>query len=134
MIEYNKNFDDNSILSFFIKPQNDPARGQVQFYYNLIVNSFEKGNSPCTQEFPESRIKRQIVDHYFKNICNISSYYVIFRVEIASPNSNHIRHQIQTNDIDIELSKVSQTHKKHTTAKLTKNKFNIQKRCIFNHP
>ena len=38
MIEYSKNFDDNSILPFFIKPQNDPSRGQVQFCYNLIRN------------------------------------------------------------------------------------------------
>ena len=53
MIEYNKNFDDKSILTFFIKPQNDPARGEVQFCYNLIVNVFEKGNSPCKQEFLE---------------------------------------------------------------------------------
>ena len=46
MIENNKNFDDYSTLPFFIKPQNDPARGQVQFCMNLIVNLFEKGNSP----------------------------------------------------------------------------------------
>ena len=42
MIEYDKKFDDNSILSFFIKPLNDPSRGQVQFCHNLIVNLFEK--------------------------------------------------------------------------------------------
>ena len=31
MIQYDKNFDDNSILSFVIpaRGQNDPARGQV---------------------------------------------------------------------------------------------------------
>ena len=58
MIEYNENFDNNSILPFFIKPQNNPARGQVQVCYNLFVNLFEKGNSPCKQEFPEVRIKQ----------------------------------------------------------------------------
>ena len=47
MIEYDKSFDDNSILPFFIKPLNDPFRGQVQFCHNLIVNLFEKGVSPC---------------------------------------------------------------------------------------
>ena len=53
MIEYNENFDNNSILPFFIKSQNDPARGQVQFCNNLIVSLIEKGKSPCKQEFPE---------------------------------------------------------------------------------
>ena len=37
MIEYDKSFDDNSILHFIIYPQNDPAREQVQFFHNLIV-------------------------------------------------------------------------------------------------
>ena len=64
MIEYNKIFDDNSILKFFIKPQNDPTRGQIQFCHNLIVNLFEKGISPYKQEFTEVEIKRQILDHY----------------------------------------------------------------------
>ena len=66
MIHYNEKFDDNSILRFFIKPQNDPARGQTHFCYNLIVNLFEKRNSPCEQDFPEVRIKRQILDPYHK--------------------------------------------------------------------
>ena len=57
MIEDKEYFDDNSIISFFIQPQTDHARGQVQFCLNLIVNLFEKGNSPCKQEFLEVRIK-----------------------------------------------------------------------------
>ena len=36
MIEYNKSFDDNSILPFFINPQNYPSRGQIQFCHNLV--------------------------------------------------------------------------------------------------
>ena len=51
MIEDNKNFNENLILTCFNKPQNEPARGQVQFCYNLIVNFFEKGNSPYKQGF-----------------------------------------------------------------------------------
>ena len=90
MIEYNGNFYDKSKLPFFIKPQNDPSRGQVQLCHNLIVNLFEKGISPRKQEFPEEvQIKRQIVDHYRKHICNITSHYVIFTIEIASPKLNH---------------------------------------------
>ena len=43
---------------------------------------FKKGSSPCKQEFSEIRLKRQILDHYLKGICNI------------------------TNDIDVEFSKL----------------------------
>ena len=106
MIEYNENFDNNSILPFFIKRQNDPSRGHVQFCYNLIANLFEKRNSPCKQEFPEVKIERQILDHFLKGICNITSFYGIFTIEIESPQPNHIKYQIQTDDRDIEFSKV----------------------------
>ena len=112
MIEYGKNFDNNSVLPFFIKPQNDPSGGQVQFCHNLIVNLFEKGISPCKQEFPEVQIKRKILDHYLKDISNITSHYGIYTIEIASPKQNHLKHQIQTDDIDIEFSKVLQNTKK----------------------
>ena len=47
MIEYTKNFDDKSILPFFIKPESDLARGEVQFYNNLIPYLFEKCYIPC---------------------------------------------------------------------------------------
>ena len=105
MIEYNENFDNNSILPFFKKPLNDPFRGKVQFCYNLIVYLLEKGVSPCKQEFPEVQIKRQILDHNLKDIYNITSLYGMFTIEIASPKLNHKKHQIRTEDIDIEFSK-----------------------------
>ena len=35
----------------------------------------------------------------------MTSYYGIFTIENASSKSNHIKHQIQTDDIDIEFSK-----------------------------
>ena len=68
-IQYDKNFEDDSLFTFAIHPQNDPARGQVQFSHNLITNLFEKVNNLCTQEFPEIRIRRQILDHYTKQTC-----------------------------------------------------------------
>ena len=73
---------------------------------NLIVNFFEKGISPCKPEFPEVQIKRQSLDHYLKDICNIASPYGIFTIKIASPKLNHKKHRIQTDDIDTEFSKV----------------------------
>ena len=94
------------VLSFFIKPQNDPTRGQVLLCHNFIVNLFEKGNCPCKQEFLEVRLKRQILDHYLKSRSKITSFYGIIPIEIVTSKTNHITHQIQTNDIDIEISKV----------------------------
>ena len=37
MIQYDKNFDHDSILTFVINSQSDPAIGQVQLCHNLIV-------------------------------------------------------------------------------------------------
>ena len=51
MIEHNENFDDNSILPTLIKAQNDPARGQVQFCYNLIVNNLKKEIAHVNKKF-----------------------------------------------------------------------------------
>ena len=42
MIEYDKNFDNDSILPFLIHPESDSAQGQVQFCHNLIEILFEK--------------------------------------------------------------------------------------------
>ena len=63
--------DENTILPFIIIFLTDD-RGQTKFCQNLIANLFEKGISPCRAEFPEVRIKRQIVDHYLKEICTPS--------------------------------------------------------------
>ena len=60
--------------------------------HNLIANLFKKGKSPCIQEFPEIRIKRQILDHHIKGDCNTkyhsNSRNIIFAIEVlpAQPN------------------------------------------------
>ena len=97
--------DENSILPFFINSLTD-NRGQTQFYQNLIAILFEKGVSPCTAEFPEIKIKRQIIDHYLKRICNLTQHYGIYTIEIHSPSKFHGRYLLQTDDVDIEISKV----------------------------
>ena len=48
--------DENYIISFFVNPLTDD-RGQTQFCENLIANLFERGNSPCTTEFPKKSQK-----------------------------------------------------------------------------
>ena len=106
LIQYDENFGNNSLLTLFVHTQSDVARGQVHRCHKLIVNLFKKGSSPCKQEFFEIGIKRQILDHYLKGIIKTTSYYGLFTNEILPPKSNQKIHQIQTNDIDVEFSKV----------------------------
>ena len=71
MIEYNKKLDDTLILPSFKQTQSDPARGKVHFCHNLVVYLVEKGKSPCKQEFPEKKKKKDI------SIITISKVYII---------------------------------------------------------
>ena len=96
---------ENSILPFLLKSLTDD-RGQTHFCQNLIANLFVKGTSPCTTKFPEVKIKRQIIDHYLKGICNLTQQYGIYTMEIHSPSKFHDRYLLQTDDVEIEFSKV----------------------------
>ena len=97
--------DENSISSFIIASLTDD-RGQTKFCQTLIANLFERGISPCKAEFPEVKIKRQIIDHYLKGICNLTQQYGIYTIEIQSPSNLHGKYLIQTDDVDIEFSSV----------------------------
>ena len=108
MVHYDKNFDNDSILPSVIHPQCDSASGQVQFYRNLNAIFFKKGRSPCTQEFPEVRIWRKLIDHYNEDTCNITSYYGMFTIKNLPSQSNQTPYQIQTDGIDLEFSNVLQ--------------------------
>ena len=101
----NEDNPEKSVLPFLISPLTE-ARGQVQFCQNLNAILFEKWKSPCTKNFPDVKIKRQLLDHYLKGICSLKSQYGIYTKEIKSPNAFHDRYLIQTDDIDIEFSKV----------------------------
>ena len=99
MIRNEENLED-STLAFLMH------RGQVQFCQNLIANLFEKGDSPCKKKFPDVKIKRQLSDHYLKGICILTSQYAVYTIEISSANSFHDKYLIQTDDIEIQISKV----------------------------
>ena len=90
--------EENSVFPILINSLTDD-RGQIQFCQNLIANLFERGNSPCKTDFPEVKIKRQIIDHYLKGKCNIAQHYGIYSIEISSPNTFHGKHTIQTDEI-----------------------------------
>ena len=96
--------DDDEIFPFIVDATTD--RGQHIFCKNLLLNLFEPGISPCKTEFPDVKIKRQIIDHYLKDICNITQQYGIYSIEFTSPNHNHRKYTIQTDDLDLEFSKV----------------------------
>ena len=97
--------DENSVFPFLINSLTED-RGQVQFCKYLIANLFEQGTSPCKAEFAEIKIKRQIVDHYSKKICNLTPQYGIYTIELSTASKFHGKHVIQTDDLDIEFSKV----------------------------
>ena len=96
--------DDDEIFPFIVDATTD--RGQHIFCKNLLLNLFEPGISPCKTEFPDVKIKRQIIDHYLKDICNITQQYGIYSIEFTSPNHNHRKYTIQTDDLDLEFSNV----------------------------
>ena len=67
---------------------------------------FEPGISSCKQEFPDVKIKRQIIEPYLKDICNLTQQYRIYTIEFSAPNTDHRKYIIQTDDIELEFSKV----------------------------
>ena len=105
MSQNEENEDENSVSPFLINSPTD-NRGQTQFCQNLIASIFERGVSPCTAEFPEVKIKRQIIDHYLKTICNLTQQYGIYTIEIQTPSKFHGKYLLQTDDVDIEFSRV----------------------------
>ena len=96
--------DDNDIYPFLVDAPD--KRGQHDFCKNLLLNLFEPGLSPCKTEFPDVKIKRQIIEHYLKDICNLTQQYGIYTIEFSTPNPNHRKFVIQTDDLDLEFSKV----------------------------
>ena len=96
--------DEEAVFPFVINSLND--RGQTRFCKNLLVNLFDPGISPCKLEFPDIKIKRQIIEHYLKEICNLTQQYGIYTIEISIPRTSHNKYVIQTDDIDLEFSNV----------------------------
>ena len=96
--------DEEAVFLFIINSLSD--RGQTRFCKNLLGNLFEPGISPCKSEFPDIKIKRQIIEHYLKDICNLTQQYGIYTIEFSTPRTVHGKYVIQRDDIDLEFSKV----------------------------
>ena len=96
--------DEETVFPFLIDSLDD--RGQTRFCKNLLVNLFEPGISPFKAEFPDVKIKRQINEHYLKDIYNLTQQYGVYTIEFSTPNTAHRKYVIQTDDIELEFSKV----------------------------
>ena len=96
--------DEEAVFPFLIDSLDD--RGQTRFCKNLLVNLFEPGYSPCKAKFPDVKIKRQIQELYLKNICNLTQQYGIYTIEFSTPQTAHGKYVIQTDDVELEFSKV----------------------------
>ena len=94
--------DHEQVFPFVIHADTD--RGQVKFCKNLLLNLFEPGSSPCKTEFPDIRIRRQILDHYVKDIAKITQQYGIYTIGIRTLDDK--KYIFQTDDLDLEFSKV----------------------------
>ena len=92
--------DEEAFFPFVINSLCD--RGQTRFCKNL----FEPGISPCKSEFPDIKIKRQIIEHHLKDICSLTQQYGIYTIEISTPRTLHGKYDFQTDGIDLEFSKV----------------------------
>ena len=96
--------DDDDIYPFLVDTPDN--RRQHDFCKNLLLNLFEPGISPCKTKFPDVKIKRQIIEHYLKDICILTQQYEIYTIEFSTPNPNHRKYVIQTDNLDLEFSKV----------------------------
>ena len=65
--------NESPVFLFLIDSLDD--RGQTRFCKNLLVNLFEPGISPCKAKVTDVKIKRQIFEHYLKDICNLIKVY-----------------------------------------------------------
>ena len=87
--------DDEAVFPFLIVSLDD--RGQYNFCKNLLVNLFEPGISPCKADFPDVKSKRQIIENYLKNICDLTQQYGIYTIKLSTPKHQRHINQVQTN-------------------------------------
>ena len=66
---------------------------------------FEPGISPCKTEFPDVKMKRQIIEHSLKEKCHLKQQYGIYTIHISTPRPYN-KYIIQTDDIDLKFSNV----------------------------
>ena len=96
--------DDEAVYPFLIDSLHD--RGQHDFCKILLVNLFEPGISPCKADFPDLKIKRQIIERYLKDICKLTQQHGIYTIEFSTPNTAHRKYVIQADDNELEFSKL----------------------------
>ena len=96
--------DEEYVFPFIINSLND--RGQTKFCKNLHIILFELEISPCKTELPDIKIKKELIDHYLKDIPKITQQYGIYTIEISTPRIGYNKYVIQTDYLHSEFSNV----------------------------
>ena len=55
---------------------------------------------------PRYKKSKDKYKHYLKDICSLTQQYGIYTIEIRTPRTLHGKYVIQTDNIDLEFSKV----------------------------
>ena len=55
---------------------------------------------------PRCKNQKKIIEHYLKDKCNLTQQYGIYTIEFSEPTTTHRKYVIQTDDIELEFSKV----------------------------
>ena len=71
-----------------------------------FTHKFVSTRNQCKFDLPDVNIKRQIKEHYLKDICKLIQQYGIYTIEISTPRTSYNKYVIQTDDIDLEFSNV----------------------------
>ena len=96
--------DEEYVFPFIINSLND--RGQTKYCKSLLIILFGPEICPCKTEFSDVKIKRQIIEHYLKDLSKITQQYGIYTIEISTPKLGYNKYVIQTDDLDLEFSNV----------------------------
>ena len=81
--------DVDSVFPFIIISLTED-RGQTHLCQILIANIFEQGIRPCKAGFPEIKVKRQIVDHYIRGICNLTQQWANSADNSPKPKTSEV--------------------------------------------
>ena len=98
-----------------------------------ICSKKEIAQTRSKQEFPEVRIKRQVLDHYSTGISNITCHYNLLSIENLPPqSSNQPPHRIKIDDVDLDFSKVfTENIKKIQNTKIHKEQIQFSQTMFF---
>ena len=79
----------------------------------IVIHNCQ-GSSPCKTEFPDIRKRRQLLDHYVKDIAKITQQYGIYTIGISTLGNK--KYVFQTDDLDLQPDPLTKKFKGIHTA------------------